>query len=311
MQAIIDFVSHLKVGTPAAHLNLAVFPIVDGSGAPPDYLTLDEALARKTASVTEVSTGASVPELRFVNSGDRRVFLLDGEELIGAKQNRVLNLSIMVAAGKIIVIPVSCVERGRWAYRSREFRSSPQAHYAEGRAKRVRQVTYSMMSSGERRSDQGEVWRDIDLKFARFKEHSSTDSMAEMYESAAAALEEYVRSAAPAPGQVGAVFAVDGLLVGLDLFDSPETLRKLLPKLVRSYALDALGELRSRDTKTAEFPMPSQVDAEAFLRSVTTAEARAFPGTGEGEDVRLSGQGISGAALVVDGRVVHLSVFRS
>ena len=71
MKAINDFVSHLRVGDPKAHRNLAVFSILDGDGASPGYLTLDEALGRKVASVAEVSAGGSVPELRFVNSGDR------------------------------------------------------------------------------------------------------------------------------------------------------------------------------------------------------------------------------------------------
>ncbi len=55
-----------------------------------EYLTLDEALAAKTATVTEVSESGSVPELYFQNEGDLPVLLLDGEELVGAKQNRVL-----------------------------------------------------------------------------------------------------------------------------------------------------------------------------------------------------------------------------
>jgi hypothetical protein len=311
MQAIIDFLSHIEVGAPTAHQNLAVFPILNGFGAPPGYLTLDEALARKAASVTEVSAGGSVPELQFVNSGGCPVFLLDGEELVGAKQNRVLNLSIMVPAGKTLIIPVSCVERGRWHYRSGEFHSSAQAHHSEGRAKRIRQVTDSMISSGRRESDQGEVWRDLDLKFTKLREHSSTSAMADMYDSAAGDLEQYARAAAIVPRQVGAMFAVGGSVVGLDLFDSADTFTKLLPKLARSYALDALSERRSSGGQAQQFPMPRQEDAKAFLQSVLAAEARAVPATGEGEDVRLTGHAIAGAALVVDGRVIHLSAFRT
>ena len=66
---------------------------------------------------------------------------MDGEELIGAKQNHTLNLSILVPAHASIDIPVSCVERGRWHHLSREFSSAPRAHYAEGRAKKMAQVS--------------------------------------------------------------------------------------------------------------------------------------------------------------------------
>ncbi len=65
-------------------------------------------MAQKCALITEVSASGSVPELRFVNSGEKRVFLLDGEQVVGAKQDRIFNVSIIAPAGKTIVIPVSC-----------------------------------------------------------------------------------------------------------------------------------------------------------------------------------------------------------
>ena len=94
MQAIIETISSIKIGTPATFRNLTLFPLADGGGNKPDYLTLDEALAGKSAHITEVSEGGSVPELKFVNENDEPVFLLDGEELIGAKQNLVLHWQI-------------------------------------------------------------------------------------------------------------------------------------------------------------------------------------------------------------------------
>ena len=54
-----------------------------------------------------------MPDLGLDNQCDRPVLLLDGEELVGAKQNRILKLSLPAPAGKPIVMPVSCVEAGR------------------------------------------------------------------------------------------------------------------------------------------------------------------------------------------------------
>jgi hypothetical protein len=71
--------------------------------------------------VEEVSEGGSVPNLLVRNGTGSRVLFLEGEELRGAKQNRVLNTSVLVAAGSTTTIPVSCVEQGRWRYRSRHF----------------------------------------------------------------------------------------------------------------------------------------------------------------------------------------------
>ena len=121
MELILEAVGGARIGEPACYKNLAVFPLFGSRLRQADYLTLDEALEQKCSEVTEVSEGGSVPELKFVNSGARPVFLLDGEQLIGAKQNRVLNLSILVAGGKTIIIPVSCVEAGRWRHSTRDF----------------------------------------------------------------------------------------------------------------------------------------------------------------------------------------------
>ena len=71
----------------------------------------------------EVSEGGHVPETEeIVNEGELSVLLLDGEELLGAKQNRVLNLTILVPAHQTCVVPVSCVESGRWHHVSGRLR---------------------------------------------------------------------------------------------------------------------------------------------------------------------------------------------
>jgi hypothetical protein len=307
MQTILDATTGVRVGQPMVHRNLTVFPLLGAVEKGADYLTLDEALAQKCAEITEVSEGGSVPELRFVNSGDRRVFLLDGEELIGAKQNRILNLSILVPAGKTLIVPVSCVEAGRWHHRTRQFSSAPRAHYAEGRAMKMAQVSDSMRSTGRRTSNQGEVWRHISEKFAKFGASSATSAMSDIYEQESAGLEDYVGSFSVLEGQAGALFAIDGRIVGLELFDSAETLRKLFPKLLRSYGLDALDRARSAP-RGEEMPCTPE-QAEAFLRKVTQAKAEEFPAVGEGRDIRLADPALTGAALAADDRIVHLSAF--
>jgi len=309
MKQILDQALGVKIGEPATFKNITVFPLMGGLRTVADYLTLDEALAQKLAAITEVSEGGSVPELKFVNSGNKKVFLLDGEELVGAKQNRVLNLSIMVPVGKTLVVPVSCVEAGRWHHRSREFSSSPRAHYSEGRAKKMAQVSASMKASGRRTSDQNFLWEDINEKFSRLGSSSPTAAMSDMYEQHSVHLEDYVRSFSPAADQVGAVFAIEGKVAGLELFDSPETWQKLFPKILRSYGLDALVRARSVSTKKRATPNPTKAKAAAFLRKVTKAKEEEFPAVGEGQDLRLTGPRLTGAALAVDGRVVHLSAF--
>ena len=118
MQIIEKTLRQVSTGAGVSFNNLAATPLVGANGAEPDYLTLDEALARGDVRVTETSDAGDVPELLFENLGEKSVLLLDGEELVGAKQNRVLNLTILAPAKRTITIPVSCVEAGRWSHSS-------------------------------------------------------------------------------------------------------------------------------------------------------------------------------------------------
>ena len=310
MQLIKDTLEQVKIGEAVVFQNLTMFPLLGGQDRKADYLVLDEALKLHLARVTEVSEGGSVPELRFVNESDRRVFLMDGEELVGAKQNRVLNLSILVPAKKTVVIPVSCVEAGRWARQSSEFSSSPRVHYSGGRAAKVAQVSFSMSSSGGKSPDQAAVWADIDQKSRRMGAHSPTSAMSEMFERYTNSIEEFVRPFSPVSSQIGSLFAIDGKIVGFDLFDNPETQQKLLPKLVRSYALDAIDRMQMRGAEDAAPRSVSREDAEAFLQVAKQSHAESFTGVGEGQDVRLRGERFTGGALVADDRVIHLCAFR-
>lgn len=104
------------------------------------------------------------------------MLLVDGEELVGAKQNRVLNLTILGGAGKSLPIPVSCVEQGRWSYRSREFAGARRNLFAAARAKKMSSASQSLARAGSRRGDQAEVWSDIEMKFSAME--ASSPSMA-------------------------------------------------------------------------------------------------------------------------------------
>src|SRR5688500_2535637 len=147
---IAQTLSAVTLGTPVAYDTITMFPLVgpQTDEREPIYLTLDQALGDGWAEITEISATGSVPELRVINKGAKPVLILDGEELVGAKQNRVVNLASLVPAASKLTIPVSCVEAGRWRARSHAFSSAPRTQYAAGRAKRMSQVTESMKFSG-------------------------------------------------------------------------------------------------------------------------------------------------------------------
>jgi ARG/rhodanese/phosphatase superfamily protein len=292
----------LEVADPQLHGPLALFPLLAPDSRPPGYLLLAEALRRKLAHVTEVSEGGSVPELLLDNPSDAKILLLDGDELVGARQNRVLNVTILIGERTRTKIPVSCVERGRWSYVSREFASEDRMMFSRGRAEKMAQVTRSLRSDGARHADQGAVWDAVARKAAALGARSRSEAMRDTYAHVDADLADFRGAFHPGPRQVGAVFAIRGHAAGLELFDAPATFAATLGKLVGSYALDAI----EHDPRPRR-PVRREI-ARDLLHRTASLRSEEVPAAGEGTELRLEGPGLAGLALVAGGRVVHLSV---
>jgi hypothetical protein len=120
-ETLAETLASLEISEPVSHGLLHIFPLLGDARAEQDLSLLEDALQAGTLHIEELHEGGSVPELRVVNEGIFPVLILEGDELLGAKQNRVVNSSVLVAAESELILPVSCVERGRWSYRSRAF----------------------------------------------------------------------------------------------------------------------------------------------------------------------------------------------
>jgi len=149
----------VHVGDPLRHEALSVFPLFGPANGRADYLLSDEALAAGAVTVEEVGQTGSVPTLVVTNQADSLVLFLEGEELRGAKQNRVLNTSVLVGARTKTTIPVSCVEQGRWRYTSASFGHSGSHSSSKLRHILKESVSRSAKEGRGHDSDQGEVWK--------------------------------------------------------------------------------------------------------------------------------------------------------
>jgi hypothetical protein len=303
METIAEELQSITVHEPSYFGGLTLFPLLRHSPQPPEpeYSLLEEAVVHGAARITEVNEMGSVPELLFENLGEKPVLLLDGEELIGAKQNRVVNLTILAPAKQAIAIPVSCVEAGRWHAQTAEFGTANHLMYSRARAAKSAQVSRSMAASESRESAQHAIWDEIASKSRRLGTVSPTLAMQAIYDSRAVAIDAYLRACAWAECQSGVIFAIGPETMGLDLMDHPHTMRAVLPKLIRSYALDAL--------ESPQAPALGISEATEFLERLSTAQSLVKPAVGMGEDWRLTGENVSGAALWAEHRYVHLCAF--
>jgi hypothetical protein len=304
MPQLIERLQNVEVMEPQEASGLQVFGLRWQPGADLGYRTLDEALAEKLLEVTEVNDGGSVPTLKVHNKGDRMTFLMAGEHLQGGKQNRVLNASLMVAAETELPIPVSCVERGRWAYRAGHFVGSGSASHSKLRKLMHSHATESYRKGGTPMSKQGEVWQEVDRKLMETHSSSPTAHLDQAYADSAPTLGDILGQLAVPEGASGVVFAYGGQIVGFDLFDQPATLGKLWAKLVRAYGIDAVYAPQ-------EGPKVSREQVLSWLHGAAGAKEETFKSPGVGNDVRMESATLVGAGLLVEEQPVHVEVFAS
>jgi hypothetical protein len=236
----LEYLQSIRFGEPQTHRNMAVVPLFATNGEGPDYLTLSEAMEQRLLVVKEISEGGSVPDLKVKNKADKPVLLLDGEELAGAKQNRVLNTSILVDAKSTIVVPVSCTEQGRWSYLSPEFRDSGTVMAASLRNVKSASVSMSLRGREKARSDQGEVWSEIDNLAMKAEMRSPTSAMRDIFEGRKKDLKGYENAFGLVDGQNGLLVVIGDRAIGFDVMSKPAAFARLHQKLTASYAMDAM-----------------------------------------------------------------------
>jgi ARG and Rhodanese-Phosphatase-superfamily-associated Protein domain len=292
----------LRLGAPISSGPLELVPLFGGIVAP-TYSLAAEAIAHGALAITEVGEG-QVPTLGVANSGDVPVLLVEGEHLQGARQDRVLNVTVLVPPKAELAIPVSCVEHGRWAYRTEQrFAPAPEFAHTRLRAAKTATVAARRRLVGDRMADQGAIWAEVERKRAEVGAGvSSTAAMRDTFVQRGVDVDRILAAfERPSPKQTGVVVCVSGEPVALDAFDRPETLAALWPRLVRGYAMEALGS-PARSVERAE-------TASAFVERVTSGEGSEYDAVGLGREVAITSPGSIASALVWKGAVVHLAAF--
>jgi len=298
-------VQALTVGEGKRYGGMVVFPVFPKEGSPRagealDYRTLDEAVREGWVEVTE-QPAATVPELVLRNVGGRMVLVIDGEEIVGGKQNRIVNAAFLVAPGSKVTLPVTCVEHGRWHDISPRFAPGEVTFFSLKREKHE-QVRANLRRTGRPVADQMAVWDHLAERHKVARTESPTGAMRDLYSRSEEGLGGYERAFPYVSGAVGMIVALGGRMAGADFFDQPQTASVLWRKLVRSYALDAL-----------QGGSGAEVDHWRALRLLARtrgARTDVFPSLALGEDVRLQGDGVVGSALVYEGTPVYVNLFR-
>ena len=307
MKEISEFIERLKPARIQIHGNLALVPLLAPVNGEPDYLTLGQALELGVVSVTEVSESGSVSEIMVDNESKRKVLILDGEEMLGAKQKRIVNVTVLSPPESTVKIPVSCVEQGRWRYKGREFSSGGGVMPAYMRRRHQETVTFYRHHRGSFESDQNQFGPGVSSMLSDMGLKSNTDAMDDLFERFEDPIRKYLEAFNLIDCQVGTVFDLGGLIMGMECFGHQATMGEYFPRLVKSYALDAM----SPDIVAKQgFSGGRGGQAKTLLEAIGNCRAEFYPSVGLGQSVRFSGSGMTGSALIEGGSLIHLCAFQ-
>ncbi len=286
----------LKVG------NLAIFGVSSPTNGTEQYLCLPEALDKNLVEIREVSEEGSVNDLSLHNHSSKGLLCVEGEMLSGCKQQRVLNTSVLVSPFTKITIPVSCVEAGRWSWKSNRFSSTEEMYFAKGRANMRDSVFYHSRNYGSKYSNQNKVWEDVDEKLNKMGTFSGTSSVNQAYFSKKERINKIVKLFQIEKSDIGIIYGIGNKIIGGDFFYNNHVFNVYFPKIIRSICLDAFEKNTLRSNL-------SKKDAQMLLNLVHQADFEKHKAVSAGEEFRTNDHILIATGLFNKKVSCHFSAF--
>lgn len=294
--------SAVRLGEPVGAAGWTFIPVFSSLAEGPAYRTLAEAAASGDLSVSELDSEGSVTALRARNHGRTGILVIDGEELKGARQNRVLNTTVYLPPGSDVVIPVSCVEAGRWRSESSLFSDSGYLAAAGVRHAARRSVAASLRACDRFDSDQAGVWRAVDDLAEHHGVVSRTRAMSDVLEQGRAGADSIISDVRSHQAQCGLVAVHGGRVLGMDVVSRPAAYGVLHERLLRSYASDTKSHERESSVKDLRA-------AKRFIVALSDAEGTQHRSPGAGISHRFTAARMTGDALTYRGAILHAAFF--
>jgi hypothetical protein len=283
-----------EIGEPWQEGGLTIFPVrLKQASDFGEVMTLDQALDQGVLSIKEIG-GGRVNSVTARNSGDRHIFLMAGQAVRGAKQDRIISEDTLLPPNRTTEVAVFCVDHGRWTSGQTDFRAgefvAPAAVRREATVSKSQQRVWDSVAAVQQEvgAPSGSLATAVDSREVRSSTQPYRDKLLPLAEKRA--------------DTCGVVVARGNEFLAADIFYSPSLFKRLWPKLLDSYLLDIAGPRHDSGRLSRD-------DAERYLGQLYWAHRTSASTPGAGKRIELRSEAIYGSALIMRNSVIHLEAF--
>ena len=298
-----NIIEDINTFNPQSYKNMTVIGLNIPVNKNIDLMSLETGLNLGLVEISEIGEEGSVGNVKVINKAVTPLLILDGEEIIGSKQNRVVNATIIIEAKSEKIIPVSCTEAGRWKYNTTKFQYSKHMATSRLRRDKLDSVSGSLREVGNFKSNQSQVWDDIAETEHDLEVTSQTSALNDSYKQRKLDIDEYKKAFSLQENQNGLLVYINGQVVGFEMVYNTSRYKEYHDKLVESYIIDAISKSDEKYDK-------KEVTEDDFLNVIKKASYESFDSVGLGVDYRFENEIITGSAMVLDETIINASIFR-
>jgi hypothetical protein len=289
-----SLLNNVKIDTARSYKNMTIYPLIASKQSGETYLLLDDSMKDGTLEIKEIGSG-NVNSLKVhKNESKYPVFIMSGEIVQGAKQDRIISNDIKKSDDYNVA--VYCVEQGRWVKKSEKF--APTSVLGSNKIR----------STVAQKKSQSAVWDEVGKKNASFGASTSTSNYRASYESkafkdnAAGYFDHFKGLAGDNNNYVGAIVKIDNKVSNMDIFGEHDSFESLWPKLLKSYAQDAVDPDFTKS-------IPKISTAQSFLNSLNNSDFDEIANPGIGNEFTIKTGNTAGSLLTYGNSVAHLALF--
>lgn len=269
-----------------------------------DYVSSDFAIKNDYITVNEINEQGSVNNLSVINTSPHFVFFMDGDVLVGAKQNRVLNTSVLLEPDSKTNITVSCVEQGRWRRKSALFSKPDYIAPAMLRKKKNINVYKNLKSGNSYYASQSDVWESVSHYESVYSIKSETSDLSEIMESRMADFDSFIKYFESHNDANGLTMFSGDKVVSVEIFNRTNVYGEYFHRLLRATAME-IFYMNKEESKMQKDDAIDIMNLE--INKLDNSKYSDYPGLAAGTERRYDSEEFSCHSLSYQDKKIHFS----